>query len=171
MSMQTVDAAPFILDHPWVQLGPTGTGVEISCAGTNLTATADQDENTIETFCGSYTSYKAPKWTVTFTLAQSYGADGSWTLIHPLCGTVVPFVIKPDQATASVDNPVMSGTCVVKQLPFIDAAPGEASEIDLVLAVQGDPDFGIVDPTVTAATAPATAGTQPAGPAGEGSAA
>jgi hypothetical protein len=153
MPDETITAAPFFLDHPYIRLGPTGSGVDISCAGTNLTATADQDEATVETFCGSYTSFKAPKWTVTFTLAQSYGAGGTWTLIHPLCGTTVPFEIRPDQATASVDNPVMSGTAVVKQLPFIDGAPGEASEIDLELAVQGDPLFGIVSPTGTAAPA------------------
>lgn len=151
MTMTTVDAAPFILDHPYIRLGPTATGAEISCAGTNLTAEPDQDENTIETFCGSYTTYKPPKWTVTVTIAQSYGAGGSWTVIHPMCGTVVPFEIRPDQATASVDNPVMSGTAVVKHLPFIDAAPGEASEVDLVLAVQGEPDFGITTPTGLAA--------------------
>lgn len=136
-------AAPFILQKPYVRLGPTATGVNIECAGTHLVAEADQDENTIETFCGSYTSYKKAKWTVTFTLAQSYGANGSWTLIHPLCGTVVPFEIRPDVATASIDNPVMSGTCLVKQLPFIDADPGAASEVDLELKVQGDPTFGI----------------------------
>jgi hypothetical protein len=38
----------------------------------------------------------------------------------------------------------MSGNVTVKAFPFIDAAVGEASEFDLVLAVQGDPDFAIV---------------------------
>lgn len=155
MPPTAVAGAPFILDHPAVILGPTVSGVEISCAGTHLAATPDQSDNTIETFCGSFTTYKPPKWTVVFTVAQSYGTTGSWTLIHPLCGTVVPFVIKPDQATASVDNPVMSGTAVVKHLGFIDAAPGEASEIDLELAVQGDPVFGIVDPAGTSAASAA----------------
>ena len=152
----TITAPPFFLQHPYVHLGPTGSGTEISCAGTNLQASCDQDENTVDTFCGSYTSYKAPKWTVTFTLAQSYGANGTWTLIHPLCGTQVPFEIRPDQATASIDNPVMSGTALVKQLPFIDGAPGEASEVDLELSVIGAPVFGIVAPTeAAAAEAPA----------------
>lgn len=145
-----VNAPPFVITKPLIKIGATGSGVEFECAGTNLTVAVDQDENTVETFCGSYTSYKAPKWTVTVTIAQSYGTSGSWTLIHPLCGTVQPFVIKPDTGTASVSNPAMSGTAIVKQLPFIDAAPGEASEIDLELAVQGQPTFGIVDPTMAA---------------------
>jgi hypothetical protein len=142
-----VTAPPFIIEHPLISLGATGSGVVIQCAATNLDIAVDQDENTVQTFCGSYTSYKAEKWTITVTVAQSYGAGGSWTLIHPLCGTIVPFVIQPDTAAPSVDNPVMSGNALLKALPFISAAPGEASEVDLVLAVQGEPDFGIVAPT------------------------
>lgn len=150
-----ISAPPFVVDHPLIRLGATGSGVEVECAATNLDVTVDQDENTVDTFCGSYTSYKAPKWTITVTVAQSYGANGSWTLIHPLCGTVVPFQIQPDTAAASVDNPSMSGNALVKQLPFISSAPGEASEVDLELAVQGDPVFGIVAPTGAAASSQA----------------
>lgn len=150
-----VTAPPFILDHPSIKIGPTGSAIEIECGATNLTVDVSQDDNTVNTFCGSYTSYKAPKWTITVSLAQSYGAGGTWTLIHPMCGTIQPFVLQPDTAAPSVDNPVMSGTVLLKQLPFIDGAPGEASEIDLELAVQGDPVFGIVAPTGMAASSPA----------------
>jgi hypothetical protein len=153
-----VTAAPFILDHPLISIGPTGAAVEIECGATNLTVGVDQSDNTVETFCGSYTSYKAPKWTITVSIAQSYGAGGTWTLIHPMCGTVQPFLLQPDTAAPSVDNPVMSGTALLKQLPFIDGAPGEASEIDLELAVQGDPVFGIVAPTGVAAEAASSSG-------------
>ena len=151
MPVTPITAAPFILEHPSVIIGDQLTGVAIDCAGTNLTVGVDQDENTIETYCGTYTSYKPPKWTVTFTLVQSYGAGSTWELIHPLCGTEQPFAIKPDIATASVDNPVMTGTCIVKHLPFIDAPPGEASEVDLELKVQGQPAWGETDPTATTA--------------------
>jgi hypothetical protein len=150
--MPNVTAPPFILDQPLISLGATGSEVQIQCGATNLEVAVDQDENTVETFCGSYTSYKAPKWTITVTLAQSYGADGTWTLIQPMCGTIVPFQLQPNTTAASVDNPNMSGTVLVKQLPFISGAPGEASEIDLELAVQGDPVFGITAPVVAAAT-------------------
>lgn len=149
MADSQVTAPPHIWQRPLITIGATGSSVDITCAGTNLTVDVDQDENTVDTFCGSYTSYKAAKWTITVTIAQSFGADGSWELIHPLCGTLQPFMIQPAQGTPSVDNPVMSGTAMVKQLPFADAAPGEASEVDLELAVQGDPVFGIVAPTGT----------------------
>lgn len=152
-----VTAPPFIFTRPLIRLGTTGAGVEIECASTNLDVTVDQDENTVETFCGSYTSYKAEQWTVTVTIAQSFGANGAWTLIHPLCGTIVPFIIQPQLGAPSVDNPVMSGSVLVKALPFISAAPGEASEVDLVLAVQGQPTFGIVAPTMAEASAPQSA--------------
>jgi hypothetical protein len=109
MADSSVTAIPFVLEHPHLHLGATGSMVDISCPGTNLVAEPSQDENTTTTFCGVYTSYKTPKWTITVTIAQSYGADGSWTLIQPLCGSIVPFELRPDVATASVDNPVMSG--------------------------------------------------------------
>jgi hypothetical protein len=151
MPDSVVNAPPFIVVRPLIKIGATGSAVEFECGATNLDITVDQDENTVPTFCGAYTSYKAPKWTITITLAQSYGANGTWTLLHPLCGTIQPFVIQPDVAAPSVSNPVMSGTAVVKQLPFMSVAPGEASEVDLELAVQGDPVFGIVAPTAATA--------------------
>lgn len=152
MAVTNITAAPFTLDHPSILIGDATSGVQIECAGTNLTAEPNADENTTKTFCGNYTNYSIPTWTVTVTIAQSYGADGAWTLIHPLCGTVQPFAIKPDIATASVDNPVMTGEAFIGYLPFIDAAPGEVSEVDLVLGVQGEPDFGITDPVAASAS-------------------
>jgi hypothetical protein len=162
MTATAITEAPFIISKPYIRLGPTATGVEIQCAGTHLVAAPDQDENTIETFCGSYTSYKAAKWTITVTIAMSYGAAGAWGLIQPLCGTVVPFEIRPDIATASVDNPVMSGNCLVKLLPFIDADPGTASEVDLELKVQGDPVFGTTAPVIEEAGTEAASTEPPA---------
>ena len=147
MAITAITAPPFTLDHPYIQLGPTATGVEISCAGTNLKAEPNQDSNTTKTFCGNYTTFADPDWTITVTIAQSYGTGGSWTVLQPLMGTTVPFEIRPDQATASVDNPVMSGTCYVAWMSFVDAAPGEISEVDLVLTVQGQPAWGITSPT------------------------
>jgi hypothetical protein len=141
-----VDAPPFIVEHPLIKIGAAGSAVEFECAATNLDIAVDQDENKVDTFCGSYTSYKAEKWTITITIAQSYGAAGSWTLLQPLVGTIQPFEIQPDTAAASVDNPVMSGSCLMKAFPFISAAPGEVSEVDVVMAVQGAPAFGIVAP-------------------------
>lgn len=157
MADAIVQAAPFVLEHPHLHIGATGSSVDISCPGTNLVAEPSQDESTTVTFCGSYTSYKTPTWTITVTIAQSYGADGSWTLIQPLCGTIQPFELRPDEATASVDNPVMSGEAFIGYLPFINAAPGEVSEVDLVLGVQGTPDFGIVSPAGAAAGSSAAA--------------
>jgi hypothetical protein len=162
VAVTPIQAIPFIVDHPFILIGDATTGVQVECAGTNLSVTVDQDENTLETFCGSYTSYKAPKWTITVTIAQSYGAAGSWTLLQPLLGTIQPFEIRPDSATASVDNPSMSGDVLLKYLPFIDAAPGEASEVDLEMAVQGQPVFGITSPVMAASAAAPAPEPQPA---------
>src|SRR5262245_34316391 len=103
-----VTAAPFVLQHAIVHLGAVGSGTFSECAATNLGCEANADENVVETFCGKYKNYKKADWTVTATIAQSYGASGSWTLIHPLCETIVPFYVKPATGTGSIDNPVMS---------------------------------------------------------------
>jgi hypothetical protein len=150
-----VTGAPFMLDHPVIKIGATGTSVDIACPATNLTVEPDQDENSVDTFCASYTSYKQPKWTITASIAQSYGTSGTWNLLQPLMGTMQPFVIKPDDAAASATNPAMSGTAYVKWVSFIDGGPGEASEVDVELAVQGAPVFGIVEPTMATLEAPA----------------
>ena len=151
-----ITAPPFTLKHPVIKIGPTGTSVDIACPATHVDLTPDQSDNTVETFCGSYTTYKPAKWTLTATVAQSYGTTGTWNLLQPLMDTIQPFVLQPDNTAASATNPVASGTAYVKAFAFIDGAPGEVSEIDIVLAVQGTPTWGIVAPTgLEAPTEPA----------------
>jgi hypothetical protein len=116
--------------------------VEIHCFANEIHTNVDQADNTIDTFCGSYTSYKPEKWDVTLAALQSFGADGLWNQIRPLVGTEQDFTILPDRdQPVSADNPEMSGKCIVKAFPFLDGAVGEASSFDLVLAVQGEPLF------------------------------
>jgi hypothetical protein len=56
----------------------------------------------------------------------------------------------------------MSGNALIKAFPFIDGAVGEASEFDLVLAVQGEPLFDETGTTTQAAAATrSTPDTQP----------
>ena len=136
-----VTALPWIVIHPYIAVGPVGSEVTFYCSATNLAVEVDQDENKTETFCGAYTSYKAPKWIITATSAMSYGAAGLWNLLQPLMGTTQPFEVRPDTAVAAPANPSMKGTCVVKWVDFINAGPGEISECDVVLAVQGAPTF------------------------------
>lgn len=139
------DPAPFILQKPLLHVGDAVTGVDIQCSANNVDAKPDQDTNTVETFCGSYTSYKAEKWTITITALQSYGTDGLWTKLRPLCNTVVAFELMPDaDAIASVDNPTMTGTAILKGFPFMSGGVGEAMEFDLELGVQGEPVFATV---------------------------
>jgi len=147
------DVAPFILNHPRITLDAGGaTPVSIECSANEVHTNVSQDETTVETFCGTYTSYKPEVWDVTLAALGSYGTEGLWTLVRPLVGQTVTFELLPDKdVVVSVDNPLMSGTCLVKAFPFIDGAIGEASEFDLVLAVQGVPTFDIVPVALAAA--------------------
>lgn len=145
------EVAPFILNHPIIQVGDSTTtppGAQIQCSANEVHATVTQDDTVTETFCGSYTSYKAEVWLITLNALASYGDDGLWNLMRPFVGQVVPFILVPDgDQDVSVDNPAMTGTARVKAFSFIDATVGEASAFDFVLAVQGTPDFPITPPS------------------------
>lgn len=132
------DAGPYIVTKPYIQIGDTTTGFTIQCAATHVTLEPSQDENTVETFCGVFTSYKAEKWILTVTGAQSYGTAGLEAL-RALTNTIVDFVVRPSDGVIGPSNPEASGTGFLKGFPFINADPGGASEFDIVLGVQGVP--------------------------------
>jgi hypothetical protein len=145
---------PYYMIKPLLKLGGAVGAVELQCYANNVETNVDQDETTTKTFCGIYVSYGPQKWTVVLTVVQSFGAEGLWTLVQPMVGTIQPFELMADaDAAPSVDNPVMSGTAMVKAFPFLSGAVNEPAEFDLELAVQGLPTFGIVAPTAAAAEA------------------
>lgn len=149
----TVQAPPFAIVKPYIRIGPVDAGVEFACAASNLEVNADQDETTVDTFCGSFVNYKAVKWVITVSAYESYGANGLWTLLSPFIGTLQPFEVRPDEGIESVDNPSMTGNARVKAFPFISGGPGEPGEFDIELAVQGAPAFSTGGAT-QAASAP-----------------
>jgi hypothetical protein len=138
--------------HPSLQLGATGSEVELQCFANNIETNIDQDETTTKTFCGNYKSYGPETWTIVLTVVQSFGADGLWTLVKPMVGTVVPFTLTPDADNPISDtNPAMTGTCLVRAFPFLSGAVNEPSEFDLELAVQGEPEWITVPPAARTA--------------------
>lgn len=144
MADTPVTAPPFILIKPKLTIGPTGSAVQFECGANEVEAIPEQDSVDTETFCGTFTSYKPEKWTVTITALQSYGAAGLWTLLRPLANTVAPFTVLPDASQpVSASNPEMRGNAYLPGFAFLSAPVGEASEFDLVLAVQGIPEFAI----------------------------
>lgn len=150
-----VEQPPFILVKPKLTVGPAGSEVEFECGANQVEAAPEVDENTTETFCGTFTSYKPEVWTITITALTSYGADGLWNLLRPFAGTRQPFTLLPDiSKPIGPDNPEMSGECIVKPFAFLSAAVGETSDFDLVLAVQGIPVFDET-PGATGLAAPA----------------
>lgn len=129
--------------------------VELQCMSNGVDATPEQDENTTETFCGTYTNYKPEVWTITITVVQSFGTDGLWTLMRPLVGTLVDYTITPDsREPVSVDNPALIGVALVKAFSFVSGSVGEASEFDLVLAGQGIPTSSVTPAAAQAQAAP-----------------
>lgn len=137
-----VNAPPFVPVKPLLKLGTTGSAVEFECSIEELHADVDQDDVTVDTFCGSFTSYKPEKWTITATAYPSYGTTppGLWNSLRPLVGTSQVFELRPDGvATASPTNPSMTGSGRLKAFPFYAGKLGEPQSIDLEIAVQGAP--------------------------------
>lgn len=142
MTAVIVDQPPFVLVKPKITLGTAPSTVEFACGANQVVAEPDVDENTTETFCGTFTTYKPEVWTVTITALTSFGDEGLWNSLRPMANTVQEFELIPDAAKPiGPDNVAMSGTCIVKPFAFLDAAVGETSDFDLVLAVQGIPNF------------------------------
>lgn len=135
--------APFILVSPSLKVGTSPSPMtDLKCSANQITHGVDQDSNDYETFCGAYRSYGVAHHTLTLTLLQSFGTDGPWTVLYPLRNTVVDFELLPDdRVAASPTNPKMTGKVYVPFMPFLDSAVNEASEIDVELAIQGEPTF------------------------------
>lgn len=153
------DKPPFILHKPSLKIlaaeapatVPTAD-IELQCLSHGLTAEPEQDENDVKTFCGTYTTYGAEKWTITIAAYTSYGLDGLWNQLRPCVGELVKFELLPNgEVAVSEDNPMMTGVAMVKAFSFIDGEVDESSEIDVELAVQGEPEFLTTPPIVTAA--------------------
>lgn len=161
----TVDQPPFVLIHPLISLDDGTNVVEFECGANQVVAEPSQDENTTETFCGTYTTYKPEVWTVTITALTSFGDAGVWNNLRPLVGKVCDLLIVPDSANpVSVDNVALSARALVKAFKYLDAAVGETSEFDLDLAIQGIPDFLETPPvaTVAASTSSSAGASTPA---------
>lgn len=144
MTATPVSAAPFVPVKPLISIDAGGGNtVTFECAAESVEVAVEQDESTIETFCGTYTNYKPEQWTITASVFVSYGTVGLWNLLRPLVGSPArAFTFLPDAGSAvSADNPEMSGMAIVKAFPFYSGSPGEPTAFDVVLAVQGVPDF------------------------------
>jgi hypothetical protein len=154
------DPVPHFVTKPLLIVGPSASPVmELECAANHVLAEPDQDENSYDTFCGTYQTYGPEKWKITATVLQSFGVDGVWTKLRPVVGTIQPFELRPDAPDPrSVDNPAMTGTALVRAFKFLDAGPNEPSEIDIELTVQGTPSWVLTGGTPLRA-AGATAGT------------
>ena len=142
MADTTITAVPQFITSPYLQIGTTGSAVIFGAVCSHVSLIPSQDENTVETFSGVYTSYKAEKWILEASLPMSYTVTtGAWTALRALCNTIQTFEVRPSSTTVGTSNPKATGSVFVKSFSFLDAAPGEATEADLIFAVQGTPVF------------------------------
>lgn len=142
MADTTVSAQPKFITSPYIQIGTSGSAVIFGPVSGHVALKVTQDENTVETFSGVYTSYKAEKWILEATIPMSYAVTtGAWAVLRAMANTTQTFECRPDSAIVGTSNPKATGTVYVKGFDFLDAGPGEATDVDLIFAVQGTPTF------------------------------
>ncbi len=150
MAAVVIDGIPFIPKKPYIVIGTDPDTVQFECAAEDVTVEASQDENSIETFCGIYKSYKPAEWTATVSAYLSYGAEGLWNALHPLANTIVDVEIRPDNADpVSESNPSMTGPAYLADISFLSTAVGKPNAVDVVLAFQGEPTWSYVPGATT----------------------
>ncbi|MBF6085297.1 hypothetical protein IU485_28410 [Nocardia cyriacigeorgica] len=97
-----------------LQLGETGTQIDISCQITSARLTPDKDEDdALNTLCGDTVPGEVTyAWTLNATIVQDLAADGinAWSLTH--AGEQVPFTFTPNTALGAT----ASGTLTVDPL-------------------------------------------------------
>ena len=135
--------SPMMFTDPKLRLDPDSSAVDLECFVNSLSDAVSQDSEEWETFCGTGTSYGPARRTISVTVLVSYGADGSWTQLQAFAGTETTFELTPDgMAAVSVDNPVMSGSVRVPEIPFVGStSPGSVGTYDLELSVEGEAVF------------------------------
>lgn len=78
------------------------------------------------------------------TIEVTYGASGTWNQLDALNGTLVPFVIKPNDAAVAAGNPSASFSGWFPAIPFMNGAPGEVGTFELVVQSEGGVTTAVV---------------------------
>lgn len=140
----------FTLGPGSLEIGATGTAIDVSCLINNAVIAADKDEGDSTTkLCGTVVPGNV---TYTYSLAGNIDLDiadasGLWALSQSAAGTQVPFTFVPNTEAGTE----ASGTLVLDPLPFGGDESGTTMAGDFEFTLVGAPVYDIGGAAVMAA--------------------
>jgi len=106
--------------NPSISIG----GTEMACNGNGIDVTFTPNPAR-DTWCE-----KGVDARLVNAMFQSFGPDGTETILRPLVNTEVEIIFNPggEGEPASVDNQIIKGTAIVPPFDFVSAKPGDNTE-------------------------------------------
>ncbi len=94
---------------------------------------------------GEHINYCEQEWTFSAEIELGYGAAESWTLLNALRDTIVPVVLKPEDAVVGATNPSATFQIRMPAVPFITSAPkNDRMTFTLESTTEAEPVFAVI---------------------------
>ena len=152
MTVPIVAGEPFPLGPGTLNIGATGTPIDVSCLINNAVITAEKDEgDSVTKLCGTVVPGAV---TYTYTLGGNIDLDiaeetGLWALSQESAGVQVDYEYTPNTDAGTV----ASGKLVLDPLPFGGEETGETMAGDFEFTIVGAPTYTFAGgATMSAAT-------------------
>lgn len=109
-----------------------GNDLSDHCSGVEFSVDVDELDSTVMGNNGFKSTLGGLKeGSLKISLKQDFAASNIDSILWPLLGTVVTFVIKPVAAAVSTSNPSYSGSVLVGSYAPINGSVGDLVEFDL----------------------------------------
>ena len=93
---------------------------------------------------GDYINFCEQEWTFSAEIELGYGVAASWNVLRVLSDTIVPVVLKPEDAVVGAGNPTATFTMRMPSIPFMpDTARGDRMTFTLEGVTELAPVFAI----------------------------
>lgn len=119
----------------------------VSINGTDLSSYARKAELTVEVEDKDVTTYGSLGWKellgglksseLSLEFLQDVAASAIDSIMWPLLGTVVTFVVRADQAAVSTSNPQYSGSVLVKAWNPLEGSVGDEASVSVSYPTSG----------------------------------
>jgi len=119
----------------------------LSLNSTPLSSNANKIELTVEVEEKDVTTYGSLGWkevlgglksgTLAIEFKQDFAATQLDSIMWPLLGTVVPFEVRADQATAGTSNPKYTGNVLIKAWNPLTGSVGDDATVSVSYSTSG----------------------------------
>lgn len=94
---------------------------------------------------GDFINFCENEWTFKAEIELAYGAAASWNVLNVLAQTIVPVVLKSEDAATAVTNPAATFQIRMPAIPFMpETARGDRMTISIEMFTEAIPVFTTV---------------------------